>query len=219
MVTKKSKSEDATLERYRVSLDNAEAQNEIKTALAELGMDSDEIKKGKTLFNTTRKAYDENKLEDDETSGAYEAFSDKREQLTEVYGMHRKKAKVIFRKDPLTLKKLDINGSIPESHIKWIEMVRKFYSVALADTDIQSKLTRLKISVDDLNEAQSLISEVEATRSAYLIEKGESQEATRVKDNAFALLDDWMSEFYAIARIGLEDKPQLLEALCKIVRN
>jgi hypothetical protein len=27
--------------------------------------------------------------------------------------------------------------------------------------------------------------------------------------------DDWMSEFYAVAKIGLEDNPQLLEALGK----
>ncbi|MBN1185997.1 MAG: hypothetical protein JXB49_27195 [Bacteroidales bacterium] len=219
MATKRSKSEAATLERYRVSLDNAEAHNEIKTALDELGMDSDEIKKGKNLFNTTRKAYDDNKLEDNETSEAYKAYSDKKERLAEIYNMHRKKAKVIFRKDPVTLEKLDIDGSIPESHIKWIEMVKKFYSVVLADSDIQSKLTRLKISVNDLKNAQKLINEVETTRSAYLKEKGESQEATQIKDKAFALLDDWMSEFYAIARIGLEDKPQLLEVLGIIVRN
>jgi hypothetical protein len=32
-------------------------------------------------------------------------------------------------------------------------------------------------------------------------------------------LDDWISEFYAVARIALEDNIQLLKALGVIVRN
>ncbi|MDA3893901.1 MAG: hypothetical protein PF517_19755 [Salinivirgaceae bacterium] len=49
---------------------------------------------------------------------------------------------------------------------------------------------------------------MENLRTEYLKEIGESQEATKAKDNAFAKIDDWMSEFYAVAKIALEDKPQ-----------
>ncbi|WP_339926235.1 hypothetical protein [uncultured Cyclobacterium sp.] len=51
----------------------------------------------------------------------------------------------------------------------------------------ENKLSRLKISADDLTAA-------------------------------FAKIDDWMSEFYAVAKIGLDENPQLLEALGKMVR-
>lgn len=67
--------------------------------------------------------------------------------------------------------------------------------------------------------ANTLISELETARAVYLKEKGESQDATKIKDAAFAKTDDWMSEFYAVAKIGLEDNPQLLEALGKTVRS
>ncbi len=40
-----------------------------------------------------------------------------------------------------------------------------------------------------------------------------------MKDAAFAKIDDWMSEFYAEAKIELEDNPQLLEALGKTVKS
>ena len=46
-----------------------------------------------------------------------------------------------------------------------------------------------------------------------------AQEATKKKDAAFAKMDNWMSEFYAFARIALEDQPQLLEALGKVVKS
>ena len=218
MATRPKNSEADTLELYRVALENAETQSEIATVMAELGYDSAKITEGKTLLTETRSAYDFNKTEDDETSAASAAFSDKKAELEKVFKMQRKKAKVIFRNDSLTADKLAISGEMPRTYIKWLEAAKKFYSVASADTDIQSKLARLKISADDLAAANTAISGLEAARAEYLKEKGESQDATKAKDSAFAKMDDWMSEFYAVARIGLEDNPQLLEALGKIVR-
>jgi len=212
-------SEAATLERYRVALENVEAQTEIATIMAEFGYDSALIEEGKNLFTKTRQAYDENVKEDDETSQAYADFMMKREALEKTYSLHRKKAKVIFRKDLETMKKLVIDGSMPRAYVSWLEIVKKFYTEMLADTELQTKISRLKVTADDLSAANTLLSEMESARSKYLIEKGESQDATNIKDSAFAELDDWMSEFYAVAKIALEDNIQLLEALGVIVRN
>jgi hypothetical protein len=218
MATRPKNSEADTLELYRVALENAETQSEIANVMAELGYDSNVIGEGKALLTETRSAYDLNKTEDDETSAAYAAFSSKKEQLEDTFTLHRKKAKVIFRNDSLTADKLAISGAMPRTYIKWLEAAKKFYIIASTDTEIQSKLARLKISADDLTAANTAISDLESARAEYLKEKGESQDATKAKDSAFAKLDDWMSEFYAVARIGLEDNPQLLEALGKVVK-
>jgi hypothetical protein len=157
--------------------------------------------------------------EDDETSTAYALFSTKKSELEKVFQLHRKKAKVVFRNDSLSANKLAISGEMQRTYIKWVESVKKFYSVSTTDTDIQSKLARLAITPEQLTAANTLLSELEAARSEYLKEKGESQDATKAKDAAFAKIDDWMSEFYAVAKIGLEDKPQLLEALGKTIKG
>ena len=219
MATRPKNSEADTLELYRVALENAENQTEIATIMAELGYDNAVIGEGKTLLSETRAAYDLNKTEDDETSAAYSDFSSKKSQLEDIFTLHRKKAKVVFRNDSLTSDKLAISGAMPRTYMKWLEAAKKFYSVSSTDTDIQSKLARLKISADDLSAANTLISDIEASRAEYLKEKGESQDATKAKDSAFTKMDDWMSEFYAVAKIGLEDNPQLLEALGKTVRS
>ncbi|SMO71834.1 hypothetical protein SAMN06265379_105259 [Saccharicrinis carchari] len=219
MATRPKSSEAEILEQYRIALENAETQTEIATVMAELGYDSAVIGEGKALLTETRSAYDLNKTEDDETSAAYADFSSKKEQLEDTFTLHRKKAKVVFRNDALTADKLAISGAMPRTYIKWLEATKKFYSVATTDTDIQSKLARLKISTNDLTSANTAIAELETARAEYLKEKGESQDATKAKDSAFAKMDDWMSEFYAVAKIGLEDNPQLLEALGKTVRG
>ncbi len=219
MASRTKLTDASTLELYRVALENAETQSEIATIMAELGYDSTVIGEGKNLLAETRTAYDANKTEDDETSAAYADFSSKKEQLEDTFNIHRKKAKVVFRNDSLTADKLAISGAMPRSYMKWLEAARKFYSVASTDTAIQGKLARLKISADDLTAANTLITDLEAARAEYLKEKGESQDSTKIKDAAFAKIDDWMSEFYAVAKIGLEDNPQLLEALGKTVRG
>lgn len=218
MASRTKLTDAATLELYRVALENAETQTEIASVMSELGFDNEVLLQGKALLTQARQAYDLNKTEDDETSAAYADFSSKKEQLENTYNMHRKKAKVVFRNDSLTADKLAISGSMPRTYINWLEAAKKFYSVASTDTDIQSKLARLAITADSLTAAITAISELEAARAEYLKEKGESQDATKAKDSAFAKIDDWMSEFYAVARIGLEDNPQLLEALGKVVK-
>ncbi len=212
-------SEAETLERSRVALENVENQPEIAAAMGEMGYDAAKIAAGKAILSNTRQTYDANKTEDHESSAAYAAFDTKRRQLEDLYNLHRKKAKVIFKNDVLTAEKLAITGTLPRAYIKWIENVRRYYTVANEDTDIQTKLSMLKVSTEEIAEGLSLINEVENNRANYLREKGESQEATKTKDAAFAVLDDWMSEFFAVAKIALEDKPQLLESLGKRVRN
>lgn len=219
MPTRPRFSESEILEQYRISLDNAQNQSEIASALAELGYDAETIAQGKALYNKARDAFDANKTEDDETAETYKRWFDLKENLANRYSLDRKKAKVIFRKDEVTKEKLGVNGILPKAYVNWLETVKKFYSVALSDTDIQAKLARLKITPEHLDETNQLITEVEAARSDYLREVGESQNATKVKDAALAELDDWMRDFYAVAKIALDDKPQLLEALGKFVRS
>jgi hypothetical protein len=219
MATKRTLTEAETLEQYRVSLDNVENQSEIATIMAEFGYDTETVGQGKALLAETRQAYDANKTEDDETSEAYGKFSDLKAQLEETYSLHRKKAKVVFRNDALILDKLAVSGSLPKAYVKWMETVKQFYSVATSDHLIQEKLSRLKVTLDNLNATDALFGQLANARADYLREKGESQDSTKAKDAAFAKLDDWMSEFYAVAKIALEDNPQLLESLGKFVRS
>ena len=219
MATKRTLSEADTLELYRVSLVNAENQPEIAAVLSEFGYTSQTLQQGKDLLAQARLAYDQNKIEDDESTEARINFFRLKESLVTTYGMHRKKAKVIFRNDPVALSKLNVAGDMPNAFANWLEMVYKFYSVSSTDTAIQSQLARLKVTLQDLTAAQALFNDLVSARAEYLREMGESQEATKAKDAAIARIDNWMRDFYAVARIALDDKPQLLESLGKFVRS
>ncbi len=219
MAIKRIHSETQIIEQYRIALENVQNQPEIAAAMAELGYDPDTLAKGNALWKTAENIYHLNKTEDDETAEAYAEFARQKAELVNVYRLHRKKAKVIFRKEPLILEKIGIKGRIPQAYIKWLEAIKKFYAVVSTDKEIQKKLTRLKITADEITQTKDKIAHLETARAEYLREKGESQDATKAKDQALANLEDWMSEFYAVAKIALEDHPQLMESLSKVVKS
>ncbi len=219
MATRPKTTEASTLEQARVALENVVTQTQIATIMAEFGYDAEAIAAGKTRWQSAYKAYTLNKTENDESTEAYATFTSQKEALASTYNLHRKKARVIFRKDPLTLEKLGIKGNLPQAYIKWLEVVKKFYTLASTDEAIKTKLSRLKITEEELAAGNTATSKLETARAEYLREKGESQDATKAKDQALANLDEWMSEFYAVATIALEDNPQLLESLSKLVKS
>ncbi|WP_339903646.1 hypothetical protein [uncultured Cyclobacterium sp.] len=219
MASRRNLTDAETLELYRVSLENANKQPQIKAILTELGYDTAIMEEGNALLSETRKAYDYNRIEDDETSAAYAHFSKLKAELEGIFDIHRKKAKVIFRKDPVTADQLAISGPMPRTYMKWLESAKKFYGVAATDQDVLNKLGRLKLGAADIATGNALINELETARTEYLREKGESQDATKLKDAAFSKIRDWMSDFYEVAKIGLDDNPQLLESLGKMVRS
>ena len=219
MATTNSRSDAAIIENFRIALENSTANTEIASALADIGYDETIIHEGKQLLQTTLSAYNANQTEDDETIEAYNTFDTKRSAIAETYTRHRKKAKVIFRNEPTQLGTLALSGRMPKAYVSWLESIKKFYNTANASEEIRTKLARLAITETDITNALTAITELEVARAEYLREKGESQEATQTKDKALSELSAWMSDFYAVARIALEDKPQLLEALGKVVRS
>jgi len=52
-----------------------------------------------------------------------------------------------------------------------------------------------------------------AVKRAQEKERGEAQDATKQRDAAIAALETWLADFKVVARIALQDTPQLLEAL------
>ena len=218
MVANSKTSEVSTLEQWRVALENAEQQDQIAALVGEMGYDAEKIAAGKTLLAETRALYDANKTEDDETTEASETFKEVRSELSKSYTRHRKRARVVFLNDAVTLSRLALDGEVPRPYIKWLEAVKKFYAEA-ANSEIQAQLARLKVTPEEITAATNLIASVENARAVYLRETGESQDATKQKDAAMARMAAWMSEFYAVARIALEDNPQLLEVLGKPVKS
>jgi hypothetical protein len=219
MATTKRKTEDQLIENYRVSLTNVENQPVIAATMAEYGYDLTVITKGRELLGATITAFNFNQQEDNESIQARADFDAKLSLMTEKYASHRRKAKVAFRKDEVTLKQLGLTGAYSRAYVKWIVTMKTFYNGVLSNAAHLATLLVFKITEEEISACIAEINALETTRALYLREIGESQEATKKKDKALAELEDWMSDFYAVAKIAMEDQPQLLESLGVLVRS
>lgn len=219
MVSKANSSEKSMFEMWRVALSNAEKQGLIAEKMAGYGYDGPVMAEGNAVYKKTRGIYDLNKTEDDETSFAREDFNTKKTSLFTLYAEHRQLGRIVFRNNAVLLEQLGLNGTLSKVYIEKMENIKKFYTLSQENPEIQQKLLRLKLDAEKIAAGKTLVTEVEEARANYLREIGESEDATKHKDDALAEMASWMSDFYAVARIALKDHPQLLEALGKGVKS
>ena len=219
MATRPKYSEQEILEKFRVTFANLVNQKTIATTMAEYGYTPEETSIGKQLFESAINAINFNKQEGNETIASRANFDSRLLWLTDTYASHRRKAKVIFRKDPVTLKQLGLWGRYSHAYVKLVALMKTFYNGILSNPDHIAKLAAYKISEDEIKNCITEISALETSRQLYLNEVGESQEATKLKDKAMSELVEWMDDLYSVAKIAMEDQPQLLESIGVFVRS
>lgn len=219
MALKNTRSQTKILESATIALQNVESNPIIKPLMEALGYNTAKIDQGKALLNTAKTEFDTHQSLEDVRANAYKVFEDERKKIEVNYAKDRKKAKVIFRDNTLALKELGLTGTIPGSYIKWLEKTKLFYQTLHTQSDLLNQLAVVKITAQEVTDAIAASNQLESKRAKYIQAKGNAQNATKTKGKAFKALDKWMSDFYAIARIALEEEPQLLESLGKIVKS
>jgi hypothetical protein len=219
MALKNTRSQTEILESCRIALQNVETNPVIKPLMEALGYNTTKIDEGKAILNNAKTLYIQNQELEDARGKAYQTFEEKRVAIDLKYATDRKKAKIIFKTDPLILKELGLKGALPRTYVKWLETVSLFYNTLNTQTEILAKLATLQVTAQSVTDQLAAINELEDLRAAYIQAKGNAQNATKTKNKAFKDLEKWMSDFYAIARIALEGEPQLLESLGKFVKS
>ncbi|MDA3823857.1 MAG: hypothetical protein PF450_14770 [Bacteroidales bacterium] len=215
MKTNKRYSENEIIVKYENSLDIVKSKKTIQDQLSKFGYTAELIAEGQTLLHVTMNALKKRDIQYNKKSEASQAFKATQRVLSESYNLHRKIAKVIFRKDDISLKKLALIGSIPLAYEEWLEIVFTFYVVATSDSEIQSKLARHTLTPEKLGSVKYLIASIEANRGQYLYEKAKAEESTKIKNDALAEMDDWMTVFYTVAKLAIEDQELLQLTLGK----
>lgn len=217
MIRTNSSSHAALLERYRIALDKAGTNPGIVEALKQTGYSKAVLDEGRDLLKSAKEIFDDNLKKKDEQSAARTAFNQQREMMDSTFREQRLKALLVFRNDKRKAELLAVSGKYPANNDAWLETVRKFYTVLVKNAVIQERCMRLNLTKEDAETGLADLKELEAMFTHRMKMKGVSQNSTEQKNKAFAKLNDWMSDFYAAARLALKKKPDLLEVLYKSV--
>ncbi len=195
------------------AIQNAQNIEAVSSLLADYGYDQAALQAGMDLYTTADDLHQRQKQEYGEQFAATDALNLARVTANKAYIRHVKLARVALKGDRGAEESLQLSGNRKQSLSGWLQQAKTFYTNALGSAAIQAKLSTLTMTPEALTAAQALVLNVESKLSAQLKEKGEAQSATEARDKAFDELQYWMSSFVEVARIALEDEPQLLEVL------
>ena len=197
----------------QVAIDNAISDNDVKTFLAEYGYDETRLGEGKNLLDTANQLQQMQQKEYGDQYEATDALSLAHTNANKEYMKFVKIARVALKSDYAVIKKLDLGGNRKTTFSGWMGQARQFYLNALADSTVLEKMAGYGITQTKLENGKTLLNQAEAANADQKKEKGEAQQATLERDKAIDNLEEWLSDFIVIARIALEEKPQLLEKL------
>ena len=130
-----------------------------------------------------------------------------------------KVARVAFKRNSGVATQLDLAGTRKKSLSGWMAQANQFYKNALGDKAILAELKEFGITEQKLRAGLAELAVIEQANLVQEKEKGEAQAATQKRDAALDELQDWLSDYLAIAKVALEDDPQLLEGLGILVRS
>jgi hypothetical protein len=186
---------------------------EVQERLNVYGYTSERIEKGKQLLD---KVIGLTSAQVEEYSDQYIATDELGKHWDSSYSKYMITVKVVrvaFNGQPELLQRFNAIGRRNRSLSGWLRDARILYTNLLNSPEALEGMAKFGYSVEKLNGELAEVNEVENLNSKRLIEKSAAQQSTAERDEAFDTLYKWYSDFRAIARIALYDKPQLLEAM------
>lgn len=219
MSSNRKSSESDLIRLYNMAFSNTEANPAIGDALTATGYNAEQIANGKKLLKDAENLHKQGKAQRERMAAAYEEFSIRRAMLEKTFGKHHRLSKIALRNHKLMRDKLSISGKYTTVYGPWIASASKFYGELAANPEILQKLAIIGITEADVQNGNQQVEQVIATYSLYVNLKGESQKTTVDKRIAFQMINEWMSDFYAVAKIAFKSNPQQIESFGIVTKS
>jgi len=206
------------LESSRLLIFNSE-DADVAALLNKMGVNAAYIDEGKALYEETLTLVSQQKKEYQEQSLAYDKFYVEKDLAEENYENMLKLVKVLSRSDEDLQNRLGLEKAKVYAIEQWINTAIDFYNRLLNESAFLARLKRFKITPDQIKAEKTAVENLKELRNKAVLEKGQAQEATRLRNEKLDALDDYCTELKVIAEIALGKRPQLLEKLGIVVAS
>jgi len=122
-------------------------------------------------------------------------------------------ARVVFKNDVAAQVALALNGERKKSKSGYQAQALQFYNGVLLNANYKTILAVRGITEAIVTSQKTGFEGLSNLEAKQKKETGEAQAATRKRDAALDIFEDWMSDFKAMAIVALSDTPQLREQL------
>lgn len=204
---------DSKLLDAKVAIQNALENEEVLDKLDDFGYNRIKLEAGLALLEKADSLHRKQQTEYGEKLAATTEVENLLVRANGEYMRYVKVARVALKRNIRGWEVMDIGARRKRSRAGWLEQALNFYKKALENDDILADLGSFGITKDKLELGLSLVEDYETVLRRQETEKGEAQAATKIRDEAFDALEDWFSDFIAIARIAFDGQPQYIEIL------
>lgn len=204
---------DSQLFAAQLAINNALNDPDILADLNRFGYDKAKINAGKALLEKAKRLVDQQKVRYGEQYAAGETLAQAHQSANEAYGITFKVAKVAFKDNVNAQNALELGGRRKRSLVGWLGQAQIFYNNLLAYSDLLVRMANFGYDRTKLESERGLVEQVAHLNEQQEAEKGEAQEATKQRDAALDALDEWVTDFKAIAEVALIASPQRMEKL------
>ncbi|MCB0180797.1 MAG: hypothetical protein KDI62_21380 [Anaerolineae bacterium] len=204
---------DSQLLDAQLAINNAWDDADILADLSRFGYDAVKINGGKALLEQAETLVERQRVEYGEQYEASEALKQAHQTADAAYDVTFKVAKVAFKGNKKAQHAMDLDGRRKRSLAGWLGQTQTFYNNLLTYPDLMARMATFGYDQVRLESERDLVAQVARLNEQQEAEKGEAQEATKQRDAALEALDEWLSDFKAIAEVALIASPQRLEKL------
>lgn len=197
----------------RTGFTNARDTPDILAALTPFGYDAVQLDEGLGLADTAETEAERQTTEYAEQYNATNKLAEEVGALRAMYTRHVKLARVAFKPGTEGYVTLGLKGRRARTMPGLLTEARSFYRAIEGSPNLQAVLDPLTVNAAAVTAGLAQADAVEAAEVAQQKEMGEAQRATVVRDEAVAELRGFYRDFAEVAKIALEDQPQLREVL------
>ncbi|MFW5701138.1 MAG: hypothetical protein ACOCWM_05550 [Cyclobacteriaceae bacterium] len=183
------------------------------SSMSSFGYGLREMEEGRELLEVVRQI-------DQEQEGAME----RRKQLNQERGLLQKDlqkrymrivklGRIVFDENEMARKALGLDGPREKMFDDWYRQVYMFCRNLIAEKNWLNALKSYGVKRQDLDNILLDLEKLEELNTRFEHAKEISKEMTRKKKKHLLILQDWLSDYLKIARLALEEKPQLLNKL------
>jgi len=213
-----SKTITKKVDSYRALIVNSRKEA-VAPLLATQGIDAAFLDEGDTILQDAMRLIEVQKKEYQDERLSFDTFFATKDGVEKAFLNTRKAVIQLSKNDPDLQDRLRFSPMSKLPHGDWIQAGVEFYDSLLRETAFLERLARFNLTVDRLNREKQELEALRELRTRTLVEQGEAQEATRLRNQKLEELEDYCNLLKTMASIALQDRPQLMETLGVMVRS
>jgi len=184
---------------------------DIRNIFAEYGYNQSRIEEFAAVYESAVAAQSRQQKEFGDKVGAYADFEKLFITAKDNFRVIKKIAKIALRNNVQKANQLGLNEKYGKSIGSVFDAMQTLYDNA-ADSTVYTLMTKFGFTENKINDYRAQFVITRNAHNAFIKENSEAVEATVIRDDRMALLDEWMLDFYAIAKIALANRPEFTTA-------